>query len=474
MTTTVQELEAAATAAKAAPKATEQKSVTGTQKQAATVKKMLATNTAPHGATGPLGEREYSFARACAFKLGMIDESMAKEEVHYSGELRKMHMQYVGMTDSPIMWRPDQFAIPLSPARFGSSMANSNPITERLTVELKQKMALDSRQLDPSLIRKTMLTTNQIAGGSLVAPPAFGDLIELQAFGSILAKAGVRNVPLPPQGSTNYPRIAGTGTSSWQGEPGANVAADVATGSLNLTAKTLSTLVNVSIQLTTFGSVNVEGEIRAAMMLASAQKKDRTIMYDGVGGTSPVGLTKYPRQTSWTQGVNKVITYTPVGPSDGATNGYKLQPQDVIRMIRKLPDNLDNDYAWVMWTDTLASIEATRGDAITAADQQGPFVFPITRNPVDYMNPSLAGGQVIASRNIPSTTLGTGTVYPLVCGRFSDLILAQAGVGILDTNIQGDAYWTTNLQGLRLLEFLDAAPRQESSFVIADSVLGSW
>jgi HK97 family phage major capsid protein len=319
-----------------------------------------------------------------------------------------------------------------------------------------------------------MLTTNQVAGGSLIAPPAFGDLIELQAYGSLLAKAGVRNIPLPPQGSMVYPRISGTATSNWQGEPGANVAADVATGALNLTAKTLATIVDVSIQLTTFGSVNVEGEIRAAMMLASAQKKDKTILYEGVGGTSPVALVKYPRQTSWTQGVNKCITYTPQGPSDGSTNGYYLQPQDVIRMIRKLPDNLDNDYAWMMYTDTLASIEATRADAITAADHQGPFVFPITRSPTDYMNPSLAGGQVIASRIIPSTTLGTGTVYPLICGRFSDLILAQAGVGILDTNIQGDAYWTTNLQGLRLLEFLDAAPRQEASFVIADSVLGSW
>jgi HK97 family phage major capsid protein len=470
---TVQELEAAATAAKAAPKATESHHI-APQKQAATVRKMLATNTAPHGASGPLGEREYSFARACAFKLGMIDESMAKEEVHYSGELRKMHNQYRGMSPHAITFRSDQFAVPLSPSRFGSSIANENPLTERLTRELTQKMAMNVSNINPNLVRKTMVTTSETTGGSLIAPPAFGDLIELQVYGSILQRAGCRNIPLPPQGSLVYPRIAGTATSYWQGEPGADTASDVATGALNLTAKTLATLVNVSIQLATFGTVNVEAEIRSAMALASSQKKDVTCLYSGVGGTSPVGLKLYPRQTAWVQGTNKVITYTPQGPSDGATNGYYLQPQDVPRMARSLPDMLDTGYTWVMTTQLLATMESTRADAITAADHQGPFVFPITRSPGDYLNPQLSGGKVIASRLVPSATLGTGTVYPVICGKFDDYIMAQAGVGLLDTNTQGDAYWTTNLQGLRLIEFLDAAPRQESSFVFADSVLASW
>jgi hypothetical protein len=83
---------------------------------------------------------------------------------------------------------------------------------------------------------------------------------------------------------------------------------------------------------------------------------------------------------------------------------------------------------------------------------------------------------VIRSRLVPATTLGTGTVYPVVVGRFSDLVLAQAGVGILDTNPYSAGttnYWGTAEYGIRLLEFLDCAPRLEASFVIADSVLVS-
>jgi len=443
------------------------------------LKGMLGSRQAPHGTSGSVSERPYSFTRAAAFKLGMLDADQAKEELHYSGEIRKWLRGCHGSGSSPIPLGGDQFYVPLSPRHFGGSMFNPNPHAERLTRELTQKMAMPKADTE-GFVRKTMATATEGYGGSLVAPPAFGDLIELQGYASILNRLGCTRIPMPPQGSIVYPRIDGTGTSYHINEaptPGASPA-DIATGQFTLTAKTLITLVDLSLQLQNFGGQNVEAAIRYEMARCSSQKKDQTVLFTGTGGQQPLALTKYPRQTQFVQGNQKCITYSPGSPSDRTTNGYYLRPNDVVSMPSLLPDELDNEYGWVMRPELLATIETASADAVTAGDRAGPFKFPLLRDPADYLNFTLAGGKVARSRLVPASTLGTGTVYPVIVGRWKDLVLAEAGIGIIDSNLVGSnaagtSYFATATMGLRLLEFYDAGPRLPASFVIADSVLSA-
>ena len=319
------------------------------------IKKMLAASTAPYGTSGKLGERPYEFTRASAWVLGKCEDDDAKEELHYSNVLRKHLRDRYGPAFSTSR---DQLVIPLSPDLMRQSIGVTGNDRDLLVMkELEQKMFLDNKNINPSLIKKTVTNTlNDSYGGTLVSPPAFGDLIELQRYSEIFSRLGCRNIPMAPQGSMVFPRISGVVTSYYQGEDPATGASGsrLPTGDLQLTVKTLITIVPVSIQLMVFGSVNVEAEIRNNMALSASQTSDQAFL-NGTGGIKPLGLLRYPTQTSFVQGVQKTILYTPSG---AATDGDKLYPQDITNMIGALPDMIESSQAgWLLLPQLNAKLQ---------------------------------------------------------------------------------------------------------------------
>jgi HK97 family phage major capsid protein len=66
--------------------------------------------------------------------------------------------------------------------------------------------------------RKAVGTTSDILGGSLVAGPVLGELIDLQRNMEVFAAAGAQEVALPPNGRIKFPKLNGGATAYWVGE----------------------------------------------------------------------------------------------------------------------------------------------------------------------------------------------------------------------------------------------------------------
>jgi HK97 family phage major capsid protein len=417
----------------------------------------------PWVTAGPVGQDSagYSVLKAAAFALGYVGPEQAKEEIHTHHQLRDLYAGY-----GFVPHHAQSFLVPLASAHLPAF----EPQGLRLQTELRQKMAAQAARFDPDeadwigrrvgrFRRKALGTIEDAEGGTLVALPALGELIDLQRNLEAFATAGAREVALPPNGRVQFPSLTAGSTAYWVGEGSPITETQPTTGNLELTAKKLGVLVKLNNELLRFASPSAEGLVRFDMARAAALKADLA-MLEGGGGTQIRGLISYVGVAAHTASV--------VG-----ANGNTLQPEDVALMESKLPDAVDAPTAWLMRKGLFAALMNRRADAVTAADGKGPFVFRPNAAAADGPPAELFGTKVVRSSQVSATrTKGSGTdlTYVLL-GYFPDWIVARLGVMEFLASGHGDTALQSDMTYLRGIQHIDAGPRHQGSFVFCDQLI---
>lgn len=423
-----------------------------------------------HATSGPVGRDSagYSIAKAAGFANGYISKENAKEEVAVSSKLKSLYKN----NGYKFHNQAASFLVPYSTDHIPQDSSEG----VELATELRQKQIGSVQGYDPleaewnirkafgnehlERRRKAMGSISDTAGGVLVGFPTLGELIDLQRNMEVFARAGARDVTLPPNAMIDYPKLTGGATAYWVGESAAITASDETTGSLKLVGKKLAVLVKINNELFRYAGPSTEGMIRQDMAMVAALRADLA-MLEGTGGTQIKGLITYPTSSSWTSGTDNMLSYS--------VTSNVIQPEDINKMIGKLPDPVqDLPLTFVMRNDLWGALSARRADAVTASDGKGPFVFNLTRGAGDEIAKRLAGNPVVTSSQI-SNSRGSSQTY-VIAGAFQDWIVGRFGVmEFLATNT-GDTAFTNDQTWLRAIQILDAGPRNSASFLFADLI----
>src|SRR5262249_37346074 len=212
----------------------------------------------PWVTSGPVGgdSAGYSVLKAAAFAMGFLGPDQAKEEIHVHQELNALYKTY-GFVPH---YGHHSFLVPLAT----DHLPTFEPQGRKLQEEIRAKMAAHAGRFDPDeagwIARKTGLSTKALgtisdaAGGSLVAFPVLGELIDLQRNMEVFASAGCQEIALPPNGRIQFPKLTGGSTAYWVGEAAAITESTPSTGNLDLQAKKLGVFVKINNELLRFAT----------------------------------------------------------------------------------------------------------------------------------------------------------------------------------------------------------------------------
>lgn len=425
----------------------------------------------PHATTGPLGDQGYSLFRAAGFALGAIAPDQAKEEIHVHQQLSKMYEGYT--------WKeaPHRRFLYCTGSQFlPTRHPDGSTISENVKVasEIRQKSMATVANADPDeaawVRRKALGTVSSTLGGSIVGFPTLGELIDLQRNMEAFSRAGASQVELPPNGRISFPKQTGGATAYWVGEAASVTESDLATGSLLLEAKKLGLITRLNNELLRFTGPTTEAMVRNDLAMQAALKADAA-MFDGTGGTQIKGLFTYPTQTAWAQGTDKVILHT--ATTTGA-NGDTLEPQDIYKMLYKLPDPVQAlPRSFLFRTPHAQTIMSKRADAVTASDQKGAFVWQQFRGVSDALPENIAGCKFVTSFNVPGNRVkgGGSDLTAVTAGAFADWLIGRFGVMELLMNPYDSTGFAQDQTTLRGIQHIDAGPRHLASFVYCDTLL---
>lgn len=421
----------------------------------------------PYVTTGHLGDDAgVNVCKAAAFAGGMIRADDCKAEIDLSDRLRAVYGGFGYFSNSP-----GSILVPTSAAYLPTTAANGCEIPGAAAIkkEVAQRL-LTVKGVDPDelaakaargsdLATKALNTLSDLAGGSLVPPASLGDMIDLQRNLEVFSRLGATSITLPSNGMIDFPKLTGASTAYWVGEAQNVTESQPTTGTLSLRAKKLAVRVPYTYELLKFADTSVEQMVRMDMTRQAALKADLA-MLQGTGGLQVKGLITYDTQSSWAQGTDKVLAYT--------VTSNLIQPEDVTTILAGLPDGVEAT-GWVFHPSLFAKLRNRRADAVSAADGKGPFVFDITRSGSDGKpaQPRLADVPVVTSRQV-STTRGSGAQTYALAGFFPDWVIGRIGV----MEFMTDPY--TLMQSmqtvLQAVQFVDAGPRHQASFVFADAI----
>lgn len=428
-----------------------------------------ARKSLPHVRKGedPMSSRGYSFLKLAQVLSRKVDPNQAKVEIDVSNRLHKFWYDTHGYQKT----EPNSILAPLGADLF-PSMTESD---QAFVSEIRDVVKAGVYGADPYEVRriaKALSWQDETAVGALVAPPQYGELIDLLRNNEVLMAAGCSTIGLPPNGRIVFPRQTGAGTAYYVGESVAITETEPTTGDVILQAKKLGMLVKVPNELFRYASVSVEAFLRNDMARVMALRMDRELL-EGVGSaTAPKGLINYA----------SIVTHTASGtPADG-NSGYPILPEDVYKMIAKVEEKNAVFKSWIMRPLMWTYIVNRRADAVTAGDGKGGFVFNVWRELAEGMNiermkvGNLAGYPVHKSTQISNTrTRGSGTTNNtyILGGDFSDYMLALSPTVEFAMTQVGDTPFANDQTWLRAILPHDGAPRREASFVFSDNLLFS-
>lgn len=426
---------------------------------------------APHARRGedPLSSRGYSFARLFQHIAGHVGKEEAKVEIDLHNRLQKNWYETHGYVKS----EPNSIMAPV-----GSELLPQGTDADvRFVNEIRQMVRAGTHGADPyevrriaAIVNKDLSWNDETALGALVAPPQYGELIDLLRNNEVFAQAGASMIGMPPNGRMVIPRQTGASTAYYIGESTQITDSQPSTGDVFLTAKKVAALIKVPNELFRYASVAVEAFLRNDLAKVLALRMDKELL-EGVGSSvAPKGLINY----------SGIGTHTSGGTPADAHSGYPFQPEDVAKIIAKVEEKNAQFKSWVMRPLMWSWITNRRADAVSANDAKGPFMFNVWRGHRDGMDLTrevpgvLSGYPVYKSTQLSNTrTRGNGTTNNtyILGGDFADYIIAVsptiefAQTQFSDTAFQNDQTW------LRAILPHDGAPRREASFILCDQLL---
>jgi HK97 family phage major capsid protein len=461
----------------AAAQALTTKPVTGARtKGAGTIAKLI--NNAPTVREGRLSDSSagVSVQKAIAYCAGQIDETDpdVREAVQLSKKIGDIYGAFYPFENRPI----GRLLVPASCGFLPTHTPKGFDIpgADMLRKEINQRI-LTVKGLDPDELRhhangngdlsnlatKSLNTLSDLTGGSTVAPPTLGDLIDLQRNLEVFSSVGATNVTLPPNGMMQYPKLTGGATAYWVGETASVTASQEVTGSLSLSAKKAALRVPLTVELMRFSDSNVDGMVRMDMARQGALLADLAQL-QGTGGTQIKGLITYPTATVWTQNVDKLLAYSVTGA------GSTFSPQDVAGMWAILPDEVTPN-AFVMRKNMWAKLRNRRADGPIPGDQAGAFVFNGFSRDISDGGLSAAGtldGSKVVWSSQVSATRGSGAQTYVILGYFPDWLVGR--LGVMEFMVNPYSLMSTMTTEIYCFQFIDAGPRHAASFAFADAI----
>jgi HK97 family phage major capsid protein len=316
---------------------------------------------------------------------------------------------------------------------------------------------------------KALSWIDETTGGSTVAPPQMGELIELLRNNEIFLQAGARTIAMPPQGRIVWPRQTGPGTAYWVGESTTITDSTQGTGDVVLQAKKLGAITKIPNELFRFSSVSIEQFVREDLARVMALKMDRTFL-DAVGSTyEPKGLINYAQITDHTA-------------STTGSDGNTFEVNDPGLMIGKVEEQNAVFRSFVMRPLMYTALSNRRASVYDGATTtpEGPFLFNMWRTlQENYIDPSRAavgnlnGYPVFKSTQVSNTRAkgNASNLSYILGGDFTDFMIAMSGAMEFQLSREGDSPFTQDQTWFRSILYCDGAPRHEASFVKCDSLI---
>lgn len=422
----------------------------------------------PHVTTGPIGQdsRGFSLCKALwAARTGKWEQAKPEQEA-----CERYQKALVAANELPQNTEPDGFHIPLGHEfasarvketddyRYFKSMWSAHPAE----VDVDEVM-WNARRGSATVKKSAMSYLQDLIGGTLVAPPVQGELIELIRPKEALLNAGCTSVPLPPNGKITFPRQTGPTTFYWLQENTEVTESNPTTGQISMMAHKGGVLVTVPNELLKFASVSAEGMIRNDVSKSIALGIDYAGLYGTGGGTQPKGLVRYT-------GTNEVIDYaaTTPAPAGVATNGNRIRPEDAYNMVGLIEDRNFEFSGWIFRPRLANSFQGYRADAVTIDDKAGAFVASMMRAMADRMPGENWGGYKVTKsavvRNNQVKGSSGSTLTEVFGGQWEHLMLGMFGaVEFAASNQAGNTFAKDQTQ-IRALVYVDSAPRYEGAF----------
>ena len=221
------------------------------------------------------------------------------------------------------------------------------------------------------------------SGGALVPTNMHDEVIALLRPRTVVRNLGARNVPLP-NGNLSMPRMASGATSGYVGEGSDVLASEGTTDDVNLSAKTMITLVPMSNQLIGRAGFRIEQMVLNDIINSMAVREDKAFLRDDGTSNTPIGFKKTATDASRTEAWS--------GTADLATIDAYLDS-----MILKLmnSDSLLITPGWAMSPRSYMKLFGLR-------DGNGNKVYP------ELAQGQLKGYPIQHTTTIPNN-LGTGT-----------------------------------------------------------------
>lgn len=145
------------------------------------------------------------------------------------------------------------------------------------------------------------METGAGSGGALVPDNMHNEIIELLRPRTVVRNLGARNVPLP-NGNLSIPRMASGASSGYVGEGNDVLASEGTTDDVNLSAKTMITLVPMSNQLIGRAGFNIEQMVLNDVINSMAVREDKAFLRDDGTSNTPTGFKKTATDASRTVG----------------------------------------------------------------------------------------------------------------------------------------------------------------------------
>lgn len=324
-------------------------------------------------------------------------------------------------------------------------------------------------------VQKDLAIGTDTLGGYLVPAVQSDRIIDLLRNREVFMRAGAREVPLPPSGQTPWPKLSTDPTFTW-GDPDrtSNIStSNLGFDMLRLRAKQLVGAIAIPNALIRFSTPSVELVARAALATGAAIAEDLAWLEGAGTDLEPKGITNYPFSANDVPARGKVSLH--VATTTGA-NGNTFEPEDIALMLARYEEGKDPEQptAWVMRPVMWAVIQNRRGDAVSANDKKGPFMFPVSRGDAGRApEKRLQDIPVITTLQANADRVkGSGTnLQYIMLGNFTRWMIGRSGA--LELAASEHVRFLQDQTVLKAILYADAGPEHEESFVLTDTLLGS-
>lgn len=374
----------------------------------------------PYATTGPVGEnsRRFSLANWMVNGLRNLNPERAKPEMDAMRRLQKA----INDTGSRIAQAPgNAFWLPLSWSMLGDDVNSTEDAKYCKAMMSSEPLSYDADEANwlasRGIVRRKSATAGQLAytdnyGGTLVAPPVQGEVIPMIRPNTAFLTAGAQTVGLPPQGRYVRPRITSVTIAEALGETQSTPSSRVSTDQMVLQAKKIAGAVFISEEATNFTSGTIDTIAQNDLAMSLGLKIDAYAFYGQGGPEIPAGLTS----AVYDGAVINVATDYPNMAGIG-TNGNDLLPQlgdRIPTLIEERSFGLEGDAsgsgAWVMRPAALSRARSYRASAVTAGDEQGPYVDILRKFTENASQDQWSGRKVIKTTNLKNNlTKGSAT-----------------------------------------------------------------